>query len=86
LADLLTVPEVDMDAVTAQADAIAAVRNEIQWRMLEHLLSIREMLEPDQLESFKEFADRVLSHHGPGGRHKGRPPRECEEGPEDLKP
>jgi Spy/CpxP family protein refolding chaperone len=86
LADLITVPEIDMDAVTRQADAVAAVRNEIQRRMLEHLLGVREMLEPDQLEAFKEFASKVLSHSGRHGRHKGRSSKECGEGPEGQRP
>ena len=71
LADLLTASELDMDAVSAQAEKVAAARDEIHWQMVEHLLSIREVLEPDQLESFKEFARKVLSRSGRGRRHGG---------------
>jgi Spy/CpxP family protein refolding chaperone len=75
LADLLTTAEVDMDAVSDQADRVATVRNEIQWRMIQHLLSVREVLEPGQLESFKEFAGQILSRSGRGRSHGGRPSR-----------
>jgi len=75
LADLLTTVEVDMDAVSEQAEEVATVRNEIQWRMIQHLLSVREVLEPDQLESFKEFAGQILSRSGRGRPHGGRPSR-----------
>ena len=75
LAELLTASEVDMDAVSAQVEKVATVRNEIQWRMVQHLLSIREVLEPAQLESFKEFASRVLSRSGRGRPHEGKSPK-----------
>jgi Spy/CpxP family protein refolding chaperone len=75
LADLLTASEVDMDTVSDQVEKVATVRNEIQWRMVQHLLSIREVLEPEQLESFKEFASRVLSRSGRGRPHEGKPPK-----------
>jgi len=74
LADLLTAPQLDMDAVSRQVEKVAAVRNEIQWRMVQHLLSIRDMLQPNQLESFKEFAGRVLSR-SERGRHGGESSR-----------
>ena len=73
LADLLTASELDMDAVSRQVEKVAAVRNEIQWRMVRHLLSIREVLQPDQLESFKEFAGRVLARSERGRPHGGEP-------------
>lgn len=80
LAGLLTAPELDMDVVSDQVEKVAAIRNEIQWQMIEHILGIREMLEPEQLESLKEFAGRVLPKSGRGGRHGGGPPRinECD--------
>ena len=68
LADLLTACEVDMEAVSDQVERVATVRNEIQWRMVRHLLSVREVLAPDQLESFEDFAGRVLSRSGHGRR------------------
>lgn len=75
LADLLTTAEIDMDAVSEQAEKVASVRNEIQWRMIRHLLSVREVLEPGQLESFKEFAGQILSRSGRGRSHGGRSSR-----------
>jgi len=74
LAGLLTAPEVDMDAVSDQIEKVATIRDEIQWQMIQHILSIREMLEPEQLESLKDFAGRVLSQSGRGGRHGERRP------------
>jgi len=83
LAGVLTASELDGDAVTRQVETVAAVRNEIQWRMVQHLLGIREVLEPDQLESFKEFAGRVLFRSERGGPpHGGRPDRGAA-GPQD---
>ena len=82
LADLLTAPQLDMDAVSRQVESVAGIRNEIQWRMVRHLLGIREVLQPNQLESFKEFATRVLSRsegrrpHGGGPAGHGPPGRE----------
>ncbi len=74
LADLLTAPELDMEAVSAQVRKVAAVRDQIHWRMVRHLMSIREVLRPEQLESFKEFAGRVLSRSEGGRPHRGGPP------------
>lgn len=71
LAELLTAAELDTQAVSDQAERVAGVRNEIHQRMVQHLVSMREVLEPDQLESFKDFASKVLSRSGRGGRHKG---------------
>lgn len=84
LAELLTAPELDMQAVSAQVEKVAAVRGEIQWQMIQHILGIREILEPRQLAQLKDFVGRVL--RGPGWR--GRPgrgpgPAEC---PPDSQP
>jgi Spy/CpxP family protein refolding chaperone len=74
LAGLLTAPELDTNAVSQQVETIASIRDEIQRKLIEHILSIRETLEPEQLDSLKEFAGRVLSRSGRGGRHGGGPP------------
>jgi Spy/CpxP family protein refolding chaperone len=81
LAGLLTAAELDMDAVSEQVEKVAALRNEIQWQMIRHILSIREMLEPEQLESLRDFAGRMLSQSGRGGRHRGKPPARDGDGP-----
>ena len=73
LAGLLTAPELDMAAVSVQVEKVAAVRNDIQWQMIQHLLSMRETLKPEQLELFKDFASRVLSRAGHSGRHGSAP-------------
>lgn len=72
LAELITAAELDMGAVSAQADKVAAARNEIHQRMVQHLLSVREVLEHDQLESFKELASKILSRSGRGRPHGGK--------------
>jgi Spy/CpxP family protein refolding chaperone len=74
LAELITAVQLDMGAVSAQADRVAAARNEIHQRMVQHLLSVREVLEPDQLEAFKEWASRILSRSGRGRPHRDKPP------------
>jgi len=74
LAELITAAELDIGAVTAQADKVAATRNEVHQRMVQHLLSVREVLEPDQLESFKELASKILSRSGRGRPHGGKSP------------
>jgi Spy/CpxP family protein refolding chaperone len=73
LAELITAVELDMGAVSAQADKVAATRNEVHQRMVQHLLSVREVLEPEQLEAFKELASEILSQSGPGRRHGRKP-------------
>jgi len=73
LAGLLTASELDMAAVSAQVEKVAAVRNEIQWQMIQHLLSMRDTLRPEQLEAFKNLASRVLGRSGHSGRHSGPP-------------
>ena len=72
LADLLIAPEPDMDAVSAQVEKVAAIRNRIQWRMIDHFLNIRETLQPEQLEAFKGFVRRHISGPGRGGRFGGK--------------
>ena len=74
LAELITAVELDMGAVSAQAEKVAAVRSEIHQRMVQHLLSVRDVLEPDQLESFKELASKILSRSGRGRPHGGKSP------------
>jgi len=81
LAGLLTASELDTDAVSGQVEQVAVVRNEMQWLMVQHILKIREMLEPEQLESLKEFAGRVLSHSEQRGWRGGRRPRHDEGDP-----
>lgn len=83
LAELITAAELDMEAVSVQADRVAAVRNEIHQRMVQHLLSVREVLERDQLEHFKEFASKILSRSGRGRPHGGKSP---DREPWDRKP
>jgi hypothetical protein len=68
LADLLIAPEPDMDAISDQLEKLAAVRDQIQGRMIEHFLGVRELLDPEQLAPFKDFISRGLSRHGLGGR------------------
>jgi len=74
LAELITAIELDMGAVSAQADKVAAARNEIHRRMVQHLLSVRDVLEPDQLEAFKELASEILSRSERDRPHGRKPP------------
>jgi Spy/CpxP family protein refolding chaperone len=61
LAELLTADEVDSKAISEQVARVAAVRNEMQERLVDHLVDVRKVLEPDQRELFREFAGKVLS-------------------------
>lgn len=76
LAELLAAAEVDPAAVSAQVDRVAAVRNEMQERLVKHLLDVRDVLEPDQRESFREFAGKVLSPPWRGRHHKDKSPED----------
>jgi Spy/CpxP family protein refolding chaperone len=72
LAELLTADEIDSDAISEQVARVAAVRNEMQERLVEHLLTVREVLGPDQRESFREFTGKVLSPPWRGRHHKDK--------------
>ena len=74
LADLLVASESDASAVAAQVEKIADLRNEIQWKMIEHFRSVRQLLEPGQLQTFKEVVRRCVSGPGSGDRHGRKPP------------
>ena len=80
LADLLVAPEPDANAVAAQVEKIADLRSEIQWKMIEHFRGVRQLLEPEQLQTFKEVVRRCVSGPGSGDRH-GRKPPDGEAGP-----
>lgn len=76
LANMLVAPEPDMAAVSEQAARISALRDQIQQRMIEHFISLRGALEPDQLDAFKQMIQRRFADSGRRGMrgemHGGR--------------
>lgn len=72
LADLLITPDPNMETISEQVEQVAAIRDQIQWRIVGHYLTIRTVLEPEQLEAFKDFVRRGLSKYGHGGSFGGK--------------
>ena len=71
LADLMVGPEPDREAIEKQLTEIAAARQQLDRRVVEHFLNAREFLDPDQQEAFNRMIRRAFSHGGPGGRGLG---------------
>jgi Spy/CpxP family protein refolding chaperone len=81
LAELLTAPEPDQDAIALQLDRIADIQRLVQRAVIDHLLEERALLRPEQRETFNEIIlRRVFPHgtHGPesssGGLDRGGMP------------
>jgi len=77
LADLVTAPEPDRDAISAQLEQAALVQQQIQKRLVEHMLEQRALLAEEHHEQFNEMIRKRLLRSGPrhGGprRHKREP-------------
>ena len=73
LSDLIAAPKPDRVAIDAQLGRIASLRAEIDLRVVEHFLGIKEILEPEQHEAFNEVVHRAFNRdfsagHGSRGR------------------
>ena len=79
LADLLTAVEPNREAIAAQVNKLAELREQLDCDLVDHLLSIRQMLKPAQYEAFDKVIRHTLhrggkGHRGPGGSrglHRG---------------
>lgn len=75
LAELVTADEPDSAAMAAQLDSVASLRRQIQQRVLEHFLEVKELLRPDQREAFDEVIRRHIfprkghAHASTSGAH-----------------
>lgn len=75
LADLLTAPEIDEAALEAQLEILGQVRDKTQRLMIDHFVRMRESLEPDQLDAFREMLRHRLPFGGGRPSHGRRGPR-----------
>jgi Spy/CpxP family protein refolding chaperone len=73
LAELMSAPQPDREAVAAQLDRIALLRGTMQKQVVEHYLDMKKLLGPDQQEELNKMIRRVFSRGGPGGGGPGGP-------------
>ena len=68
LAELLSQPELDQEAVATQLDVISAIQRDAQQLVIDHLLQEREILHPDQIDAFNKIIKNcVCPGDGTGG-------------------
>ena len=74
LADLIAAEKLEREAIEEQLGRIASLRQDTDRRVVEHFVSIKALLEPDQHEAFNDVVRRAFAHdiagrHSPKGRH-----------------
>ncbi len=67
LTDLIVTSETDREAIDVQLGRIASLRREIDDRVVEHFLSVKQKLNPDQYEAFNVLISRAFVRGVPGG-------------------
>jgi Spy/CpxP family protein refolding chaperone len=67
LAELMSAPDPDREAIAAQLASIASLRGTMQEQVVEHYLDMKKLLGPDQQEELNKMIRRVFSRGGPGG-------------------
>ena len=73
LTGLMRAAEPDREAIAAQIGEISRLREQMDWRVVEHFLNVKRLLEPAQHEAFNDMIGRAFSRGGPGyGQFGGR--------------
>ncbi len=75
LVELMMADAVDEEALDAKVAAIEVCRTEVHRLLIDHLLELKENLEPEQREALREFVESSMKRggfgpiFGRGGRH-----------------
>lgn len=72
LVGIITAAQTDHAALARHLEKVGAMRNRIQQHVVEHFLEVKELLGPEQIESFHRMIRRHVYHHDDPGLPHGR--------------